>query len=63
MTGDELPPGAEVEEINLSITDGIKSCRSMVANYRAMISGEANDNIPEEQAANDAESADEAQES
>ena len=55
MSGDELPPAAEVEEINLAITDGLKSCRSMVANYRAMIRGEdeANDNAPEEQVAND----------
>jgi len=55
MSGDELPPNAEVEEIGMSITDGLKSCRSMVANYRAMISGqdEANDNVPEEQGAND----------
>jgi len=53
MSGDELPPNAEVEEIGVSITDGLKSCRSMVANYRAMIRGEANDNLPEGQVAND----------
>ena len=53
MSGDELPPNAEVEEIGVSITDGLKSCRSMVANYRAMIRGEANDNLPEEQVGND----------
>jgi len=53
MSADELPPTAEVEEINLSIADGIKSCRSMVANYRAMIRGGANDNLPEELAVND----------
>lgn len=52
MTGDELPR-TEVEEINLSICDAIKSCRSMVANYRAMIRSEINDNLPEERAAND----------
>jgi hypothetical protein len=51
MSGDELPPVAEVEEISLAISDGLKSCRSMVANYRAMIRGEANDNAPDEQAA------------
>jgi hypothetical protein len=55
MSGDELPPAAEVEEINLAITDGLKSCRSMVANYRAMIRGDdgANDNAPEEHASKD----------
>ena len=57
MSGNELPPAANVEEINLSIADGLKSCRSMVANYRAMISGEANDNFPEERAANDEDDA------
>jgi len=53
MSGDDDPPQADVEELNLSITDSLKSCRSMVSNYRAMISGEANDNLPHEQAAND----------
>ncbi|HEX4799796.1 MAG TPA: hypothetical protein VFU91_01315 [Sphingomicrobium sp.] len=53
MPGDDLPPRADVDEINLSIADGLKSCRSIVANYRAMIRGETNDNIPEERAAND----------
>ena len=57
MSGNELPPAADVEEINLSIADGLKSCRSMAANYRAMISGEANDNLPEERAANDEDDA------
>ena len=55
MSSNELPPEADVEEISLSIADGLKSCRSMIANYRAMISGdgEANDNLPKERAAND----------
>jgi hypothetical protein len=57
MRRDDLPPRADVDEINLSIADGLKSCRSMVANYRAMIRGEMNDNLPEERAANDEENA------
>jgi hypothetical protein len=55
MSDQELSPEAEVEEINISITDGLKSCRSMVAHYRAMIRGDdgANDNAPEEHASKD----------
>ena len=60
MSDDELPPTAEVEEINTSITDGLKCCRSMVAHYRLMISGEANDNLPKGQAANDEPSGEQA---
>ena len=52
MPRDDLPPRADVDEINLRITDGLRSCRSIVANYRAMITG-TNDNLPEERAAND----------
>jgi len=53
MSGDDASPEADVEELNHGIADSLKSCHSMVANYRAMISGEANDNLPHEQAAND----------
>ena len=57
MPRDEHPPRADVDEINLRIADGLKSCRSIVANYRAMIRSEFNDNLPEERAANDEEDA------
>jgi hypothetical protein len=42
---------ADVEHLSLTLAQGLQACRSMVANYRAVIGGEANDNFPVEPAA------------
>jgi hypothetical protein len=44
---EELTRDSEVEHVSLRLAQGLKACRSMVANYRAMLDGEANDNVPE----------------
>jgi hypothetical protein len=38
---------ADVEHVSLRLAQGLKACRSMVANYRAIFGGEANDNFSE----------------
>ena len=38
---------ADVEHLSLKLAQGLQACRSMVANYRAILGGEANDNFPE----------------
>ena len=53
MSGDEVPRAADVKALNLSISASLRSCRSMIANYRAMISAEANDNFPDQPFPND----------
>ena len=47
MSDDELARNADVEHVSLRLAQGLKACRSMVANYRAMLDAEANDNVPE----------------
>ena len=34
------PRHPDVEEANLRLTEGLKSCRAIVSNYRSMISGD-----------------------
>lgn len=54
MSRDELPPEeADVNEVNSQLDEGLESCRSVVSNYRALLSGidaraSSNDNEPEE---------------
>jgi hypothetical protein len=50
---EELPREADVEAINSSLSDGLQCCRAVVANYRAMLGREINDNISETPPAND----------
>jgi len=50
---EELPREADVEAINSSLSDGLQCCRAVVANYRAMLGREINDNIIEARPAND----------
>jgi hypothetical protein len=47
VSDEELTRDADVEHVSLKLAQGLKACRSMVANYRAMLDAEANDNIPE----------------
>ena len=53
MSDEQLPPnGADVNEVNSQLQDGIQSCRSVVANYRTLLSGadheaSSNDNEPD----------------
>jgi hypothetical protein len=45
---DEVPPReADVEHVNFKLAQGLRACRSVVANYRMMLGGEANDNFSE----------------
>ena len=48
MSDDELPREADVEQVSRRLHQSLKACRLMVANYRAMLAGVANDNDPVE---------------
>lgn len=37
MPGERIPADANVDKLNASLSEGLKSCRSMVANYRALL--------------------------
>ena len=47
MSDEELARTADVEHVSLRLAQGLKACRSMIADYRAMLDAEANDNMPE----------------
>jgi hypothetical protein len=40
VPGDELPSDADVDKVNSSLGEGLEICRSMIANYRTLLSGE-----------------------
>jgi hypothetical protein len=40
MPNAQRPTDAEVDELSARLNDGLKSCRSMVEHYRAMLGGE-----------------------
>jgi hypothetical protein len=44
VANDELPRDADVEQVNSQLSEGLKTCRSVVANYRMMLTGESGDN-------------------
>ena len=54
MADDQLPSDeADVSEVNSQLNDGIRTCRSVVSNYRMLLAGadarsSSNDNIPDE---------------
>ena len=55
MVSDErLPPeNADVNEVNSQLSEGLETCRSVVANYRTLLSGvdarvSSNDTDPQE---------------
>jgi hypothetical protein len=47
VSDEELASSAEVEQVRSKLAEAVKACRSMVANYRAMLDTDANDNVPE----------------
>jgi hypothetical protein len=47
VSDEELTRDSDVEHVSLRLAQGLKACRSMVANYRSLLDGEANDNFPE----------------
>jgi hypothetical protein len=40
MPSEELPRDADLDELNSKLNEGLKACRSMVENYRAMLTPE-----------------------
>jgi hypothetical protein len=44
---------ADVDELSAQLSQGLKTCRTMVANYRAMLGAGANDNGSAQFPAND----------
>jgi hypothetical protein len=34
------PPNPDIEEVNEQLSDGLKTCRSMVANYKALLTAD-----------------------
>jgi hypothetical protein len=50
MTNEQRPSDAELDELSAKLNDGLKTCRSMIENYRAMLRPDANApaNDPEE---------------
>ena len=49
MTGEQQPQQADVDEVNSQLQEGLKSCRTMVSSYRALLTGEQ----PADDASND----------
>ena len=45
---EDSPRGAEISELSSQLNEGLRSCRAMVANYRAMMGAESNDNSPDD---------------
>lgn len=37
MSDDANPRDADIDELNARLSDGLKACRSMVANYKALL--------------------------
>ena len=40
MSGEEAPREADVEAANSQLNEGLKACRAMVANYRAIMAAD-----------------------
>jgi hypothetical protein len=47
VSDEELARDADAEHVRRRLSQGLKACRSMVASYRAVLGGEANDNATE----------------
>jgi hypothetical protein len=50
VPGGNDPREADVEQANNELNEGLKSCRAVVDNYRAMLSGEGSDAPPADEA-------------
>lgn len=48
MSDEDPPRGENLEQASLKLAQGLKACHTVVANYRAMLGGEANDNGPQD---------------
>jgi hypothetical protein len=54
VSDEQLPPEeADVEEVNSQLNEGLQTCRSVLANYRTLLSGvdarvSSNDNEPDD---------------
>ena len=48
MTGKTPPRDADIEQVNHGLSEGLKSCRSVVANYKALLSADPGDDPPAE---------------
>lgn len=50
MSGEEEPREADYQEVNLRLNQGLQTCRSVVANYRTLLTSHdadaANDDDP-----------------
>ena len=44
-----LPREADLEKVSSSLNDGLKTCRTMVADYRLMLGGQRDDGAPADQ--------------
>ena len=40
VTSGETPPDSDIEQASARLNEGLKSCRTVIDNYRAMLSGE-----------------------
>lgn len=41
MAGGDAPRDTDLDETNLKLSEGLKVCRSVIDNYRSMLSGES----------------------
>ena len=55
VSGDEPPRDADVDEVNSRLNEGLRNCRSVVANYRNLLA------VNDAAAANDDEDPDRAE--
>lgn len=45
MSGGEDPRKADIEQANSQLEQGLKSCRSVIANYKVILAGERAANL------------------
>jgi hypothetical protein len=43
VPGDEIPREDDLNKVNSKLNKGLETCRSVVANYRTLLSGDAKD--------------------
>jgi hypothetical protein len=55
MPNEQRPSDAELDELSARLNDGLKTCRAMIENYRAMLGGDqsVSANGPEKSASGD----------
>jgi hypothetical protein len=49
VSGSELPSEKEIEEVHSRLAEGLKSCRAVVANYKAMIVNDSDEGAQPDQ--------------